>query len=164
MILGEITVAAALEVATHMRQRDFEEFSAVSGIADRAALAGFLSQRFGRRDGLLVARDRWGGPICVGGAVSVRPGSATLLFYATDDFPSIALPMTRFIRRHYFPSLAAAGTHRIECVSLAAYGEMHRWLETLGLQREGLFRAYGHGREDFVQYAWIADDVRPSRH
>jgi hypothetical protein len=148
-------------VALGMRERDLAEFAAVSPTDDRESLAWLLRDRYGRRNGMLCACDAAGEPVAVGGAVLIRPAVATLLFFATYAFPKIALPMTRFIRRHYFPSLAAEGVHRIECVSMAGYGDMHRWLETLGMQREGVFRAYGKGREDFVQYAWVAD-VRPT--
>lgn len=155
MILESVSYRTALQVAQNMRARDLEEFSAVASVtADD--LPSWIAQRFGRRDGLLCARTDDQDPVCIGGAVEVRPGSATLLFYGTDRFPEIALPMTRFIRRHYFPSLAAAGTHRIECVTLDSYHEMQRWLETLGLERESTVRAYGRGREDFAMYAWIA--------
>jgi hypothetical protein len=163
MILGNVSFASVLEVAKNMRERDRVEFGAVAPVgADD--LPAWLAQRFGRRTELLCARTMDGEPVCIGGAIEVRPGSATLLFFGTDRFPEIALPMTRFIRRHYFPSLAAAGTHRIECVTLDSYHEMQRWLETLGLERESTVRAYGRNREDFAMYAWIAPDARPSRH
>ncbi|RUP22305.1 hypothetical protein [Methylobacterium sp.] len=163
MILEPVTYATALQVGQGMRERDVMEFAAVAPVGAED-LAPWLAQRFGRRGELLCARTDDGEPVCIGGAVEVRPGSATLLFYGTDRFPEIALPMTRFIRRHYFPSLAAAGTHRIECVTLDSYREMQRWLETLGLERESTLRAYGRGREDFAMYAWIADDARSPRH
>ena len=155
MILESVTYRAALQVAQNMRQRDREEFGAVAPVASDS-LPVWLAERFGRRDGLLCARTDDQEPVCVGGAVEVRPGSATLLFYGTDRFPEIALAMTRFIRRHYFPSLAAAGTPRIECVTLDTYHEMQRWLEALGLERESTLYAYGRGREDFAMYSWIA--------
>lgn len=161
MRLEAVSPDTAYAVAAEMRERDREEFAAVLPCGDRASIAAHLRGVYGRRTGVLCARCPAGVPVCIGGAVAVRPGVATLLFYATDAFPGLALSMTRFIRRHYFPSLAATGIHRIECVSLAAYGEMHRWLETLGLRQEGVFQAYGKGREDFVQYAWVSD-VRPT--
>lgn len=156
MNLAPVTPDYVQQVALAMRGRDVEEFLAVNPVADQEELALLLRDRYGRRRHLLCACDDAGEPVCIGGAVFGRPGVASLLFFATYAFPKIALPMTRFIKRHYFPSLAAEGIHRIECVSLAGYGDMHRWLETLGMQREGLFRAYGKSREDFVQYAWVA--------
>jgi hypothetical protein len=163
MILEAATYDTAVRVAHNMRERDREEFGAVAPV-DQASLASWLGNRMGGRDGLLCARADDYEPVCIGGAVEVRPGSATLLFYGTERFPEIALPMTRFIRRHYFPSLAAAGTHRIECVTLDSYHEMQRWLEALGLARESTIPAYGKHREAFAMYAWIAPDARSPRH
>ncbi|SFI05768.1 hypothetical protein [Methylobacterium brachiatum] len=155
MILEAATYDTAAAVALKMRPRDRDEFLAVAAVEDDK-IAAWIADRMGRRDGILCARAGDGEPVSIGGAVEVRPGSATLLFYATERFPEIALPMTRFIRRHYFPSLAAAGTHRIECVTLDSYRAMQRWLETLGLKREATIPAYGKGRETFAMYAWIA--------
>jgi hypothetical protein len=134
MNLAPVTPDYVQAVARGMHERDLAEFAAVMPTDDQDALSHLLRDRYGRRAGMLCACDAAGEPVAIGGAV---------------------------IKRHYFPSLAAEGVHRIECVSMAGYGDMHRWLETLGMQREGLFRAYGKRREDFVQYAWVSD-VRPT--
>ncbi|QIG74318.1 hypothetical protein EVC08_006 [Rhizobium phage RHph_N65] len=160
MKIDPVSVADVAFVATHMRDRDYEEFSAVSPADDRPALAQLLSARYGDRPDVMCGSAD-GTPICIGGTIEARPNVITLLFFATDDFPKIALPITRFIRKNLFPKLIAAGAHRIEAVSMAGYDQTHAWLRTIGLEQEtGLMHGYGKRGEAFVQFSWSAN-VRP---
>lgn len=146
--------------ALNMRDRDYEEFSAVSPARDRTELAELLATRYGDRPDVMCGRDD-GTAICIGGTIEARPNVITLLFFATDEFPKIALPITRFIRKNLFPKLIAAGAHRIEAVSMAGYDQTHAWLRTIGLEQEtGLMHGYGKAGEAFVQFSWSAN-VRP---
>lgn len=85
-------------VALQMRERDFAEFSAVTTAATPEELADLLASRYaGRPDVLCASLD--GVPVCIGGTIESRPNVMTLLFFATDRFSDIAIPITRFIRR-----------------------------------------------------------------
>lgn len=144
-------------VAANMRDRDYEEFSAVSPAGDKEALACLLADRYGNRPDVMCGR-MGGTPICIGGTIEARPNVITLLFFATDEFPKIALPITRFIRKNLFPKLIAAGAHRIEAVSMAGHDQTHAWLRTIGLEAEtGPLHGYGKNKEAFVQFSWSAD-------
>lgn len=163
MRIEDATADDIAYVARHMRDRDLMEFSAVLEADTREEIADILVDRYADLDCLICAR-RGHRPIAVGGAVAIRPNVGSLMFLATDEFPSIALPLTRFIRRTYFPALEKVGFHRIECVSLDTYAEMHRWLGTLGMMREGgPFRAYGKNGENFTPFARVGD-VSQTRH
>lgn len=145
-----------LSVARAMRARDYDEFSALSFADDREALAETLAERYADRDDTFCAYED--GPIAVGAMVQGRPGVVTLMFFATDRLPEIGLALTKFITQRLFPAYRARGVHRIECVSLDGYEEVHRWVEALGLRREaGPFYGFGKGGEAFVQFAWVAD-------
>lgn len=142
-------------VALRMRARDFEEFSAVAPVDTREELADLLAERYGGRDEVLCG---WfdGKPVSIGGTIEARPNVLTLLFFATDEFPRVALPVTRFIRNELFPRFMAAGVHRIEAVSLATHAEAHTWLRVLGLERETrAMRGYGKRGEAFIQFAKV---------
>lgn len=147
-------------VARNMRERDYDEFSAVSHADTREDLAQVLDIRYGNHPDVMCGSAD-GTPICIGGTIEARPNVITLLFFATNDFPKIALPITRFIRKNLFPKLIAAGTHRIEAVSMDGHDQTHAWLRTIGLDAEtGPLRGYGKHGEAFVQFSWSAD-VRP---
>lgn len=144
-------------VAQNMRQRDFEEFRAISHFDTRQQIAEALVVKYAPLRSVLCASDDQG-PIAIGGIVGIRPGTSGGLFYATDRFPAVILPATRWIRRYMFPQLAREGIHRLEVISLAAYPEMHRWLRTLGFEAEtGPMKNFGRDGEPFIQFARILD-------
>lgn len=155
MKIDPATTEDVRRVASRMRDRDFDEFSAVTPCDTRQELADLLASRYGgRADVMCGAGDL--GPICIGGTIEARPNVLTLLFFATDEFPTIALPATRFIRNNLFPRLFAAGVHRIEAVSLANYDQAHEWLRLLGLKPEtGPLLGYGKRGEAFIQYSKV---------
>jgi len=151
------------DVALRMRATDFAEFSAVSHARTREDLADLLAARYGGQPFTLCASvdDR---PVAIGAVLEARPNVASLMFFATDEFPTIAGPLTRFIRRKVLEPMKQSGVHRIETVSMLLHRGAHRWLTALGLEKEaGPFRGYGRNGEPFVQYAWVADDFRAAR-
>lgn len=157
MAVERATTGAVRTVALNMRARDFQELSATSPANSREELAGMLARAYGSRDDVLCG-SLGGEPICIGGTIEVWPNVISLLFFATDAFPRIGLPITRFIRRQLFPRYFAAGVHRIQAVSLAGYDDVHAWLRTLGLEQEtGPMPGYGRNGEAFVQFAKVAD-------
>lgn len=154
MRIERSTSEAVRSVALNMRERDFAEFSAVSFAETRFELAEVLAARYGESPevhiGFVGAE-----PVCVGGSVMARPNVISLLFFATDRFPEIVLPATRYIKKQLLPRLIEAGVHRIEAVSMVGHSEAHAWLRALGLRKEtGPMHGYGKNGEAFVQYAW----------
>lgn len=157
MKIEPASVADVHAVALAMRERDCDEFSAVSFAENRGQLAKLLAERYGGRPDVLCG---WNGdrPACIGALVMARPNVVTLGFFATDDFRRIGLGITRFIRRELFPRYEAAGVHRFEAVSMATHDEAHVWLKTLGLEPEtGPLHGYGRNGEAFIQFARVRD-------
>lgn len=147
-------------VAQNMRAADLAEFTAVSHARTRDEIAGSLLDRYGGHPAAIVARDDAGKAVAIGAGVEGRPNVVTLLFFATDSFPQIALGLTRFIRQNLFLRYRQAGVHRIEAISMDGHAAAHRWLKTLGLQHEAELRGFGKNGETFHQFAWVRDDVR----
>ena len=141
-------------VARYMRRQDFLEFRAVSHADTREEMAESLTQRFGAYPGTLAIYDG-SAPVAIGAMLQARPNVATLLFFATPEFPRVALGTTRFIRQRLFPMAKKGGVHRIECVSIDGYTEAHRWIEILGLHQEAVLPGYGKRGEAFRQFAWV---------
>lgn len=142
-------------VAERMRDRDVEEFLAVSRLSGRDALVEAIVGRYGEHDDVIVACDEE--PIAVGGLIHHRPHVGTLMFFATPALHTIGSDLTRFIKKSLFPGYTLRGTHRIECASIAGYDETHRWLEVLGLHQEAVMPGYGRDGQTFLQFAWVAD-------
>lgn len=163
MILLSTTPEHVASVASRLRARDRQEIGAVLGFDTPAMMTDALVSRYGRIDGLLTGCRDDGLPVFVGGAVVLRPNTASILFMATDDFRRIAKAATKFIRQHFLPALERQGVHRIECVTLGEYVEMQRWLRSLGFRMEGVAQAYGAAGEDFHYFARVKR-ARPTCH
>lgn len=145
-----------------MRDSDYAEFSAVSFTDTREDMAVVLASRYGQSPEVHIGFGDDGTPICVGGTVQSRPNVITLLFFATDRFSEIGLPITRYIRKQLFPRLQAAGVHRIEAVSSQGHTDAHAWLKTIGLKPETTpMLNYGKGGEAFVQFSWVQNVRSP---
>lgn len=141
--------------ALNMREQDFAEFIAVAPIDTREELAEILAERYGGRDEVLCGFDG-DEPLCIGGTIEGRPNVLTMLFFATDAFPSIAISVARFIRNQYFPRLFAAGVHRVEAISSAENKAAHAWMRALGMAPEtGPLLGYGKGGEAFIQFSKV---------
>lgn len=141
-------------VARDMRERDFLEISAVTPCDTREHLAALLAADFGGHPLTVVAGDEIE-PIAVAGIVEQRPNVGTLMFFATDRWPVIGPAFTRFIVRRAFPAYWDRGAHRLECMSIEGYDEVHRWLRVLGLNREARMPGYGKRGEAFIQFAKV---------
>jgi hypothetical protein len=154
--IGNGEPADIFHVAQAMRDADYAEFTALSSTNSREELATELCDRLSFRPETIVAGlDE---PICVGVPFPIRPNVVSLLFFATDRFHEIGLPITRFIVRELFPKLKAAGVHRLETLAMADNQPGRAWLRTLGLKAEtGPLRGYGRNGEEFVQYSWVRE-------
>lgn len=144
-------------VADHIRPKDAEEFLAVSFAGTQAELADSLVERYSAHHQAYCFSDDDGTPVAVGAMCEGRPNVITLMFFATERFAKLALPIARFTKHRLFPEYRAAGVHRIECISIAGYEQAHRWIRLCGMQEEGVFRGFGKGGETFHQFAWVAD-------
>lgn len=153
--IEQATAEQIHDVALEMRARDFDEFRAANEADTREDMAALMVRKLGNREDILCAswRDE---PICIGGFILIRPRVIALMLYATDEFPRIGLPLTRFIVRQMMPRLEKAGVHRFEAQSLAGYDQVHAWLKTLGLVQEtGPLLNYGRNGEAFIQFAKV---------
>jgi hypothetical protein len=160
MMIDAPSRAHVLHVVTNMRQSDVDEFIALSPAQDRRVLSHLLLEQYQEHpEGFCFSADD-GEPVGVGAMVQARPNVVTLMFFATEKFTMIAGPLARFTKQRLFPRYRDAGVHRIECVSIAGYAPMHRWIQMVGLQEEAVMKGYGKGGETFHQFAWVRDDVR----
>lgn len=157
MKIETATAEQIYDVALAMRERDFEEISALNFAEDRDELAETLARRYIGSDELMCG-SIGGKPICIGGTLLSRPNVVSLLFFATDEFPKIGLGITKFIKKRLFPRLEQAGVRRIEAVSLDGYHEVHAWLNVLGMTEEtGPLRNFGKRGEAFRYFSKVTD-------
>ena len=100
-------------------------------------------------------------PIAVFGASEQHPNMWTAWAFGTRRLRRAVPAITRFVRSRIAGALLDCGANRVEVRSIAGHDIAHRWLETLGAEREALLRGFGKGGEDFVLYAWRRDRFSP---
>jgi hypothetical protein len=151
MKVTELYQEGVRHVVHNMRAKDKEEIYATQWNDDPTSFSNqvLLSGDFGF---VLHADD--GEPVVCCGAVPVWAGVWSVWMFATDRFDEIAMSVHKFGRRVFFPSLDAAGWHRLECRSLATHEIAHRWLEVLGAYKESETANYGKNGEAFMVYCW----------
>lgn len=94
-----------------------------------------------------------GVPVAVVGLFEWRSGVFEGWCYATDAFPFVARPLTKFLKQEIASNLRKAGAHRVYAVSRFDHLKSHRWLELLGFTVEGVEKMAGKDRADYYRYA-----------
>lgn len=89
-------------------------------------------------------------PCAVFGGAPLHPGVWSMFMFATDDFPKLALGLTRFCLKQGIPKLfGELKAHRLQAHSHAKHHEAHRWLTCLGARRESVLNGYGRDGSDY---------------
>jgi hypothetical protein len=144
-----------------MRERDLAEVTATGYEQTREQWADHITMVLEHHRGVTVLRGASyrGRPASVFGAIECWPGVWAAWMVATDDWPKVALQTTRTVLRDALPAVWAHGAHRIEARSVAGYDAAHRWLKTLGAQRECTLQGFGREGQDFEVFVWRPQHV-----
>jgi hypothetical protein len=151
MILGPISLVGVAYIARNLRAADHREIAATRWAEwepDEFAMEIMSWTKLGPSY-LVYGRD--GPPVAVFGATQPWPGMFSAWLIGTADFPSVALPLTKFVKRVFVPHLRERA-HRIEARSIDGHAHAHRWLKALGAKEEGRMHGYGKDGEDFLVF------------
>jgi hypothetical protein len=156
MILAPATPDDIRHVALRMREQDFAEAEPTCWSCDRAGVAEELVLRLDGQPGVFAVGPRRGAaPVCIAGAIPVRPNSLGLILFATDEWSRVGGRLSYFMKRRYIPAAIQDGVHRMEAITLDRHAVSHRWLRYLGLSQEAQLPAYGKRGETFLLFAWV---------
>lgn len=156
MRLARLNEADLLYVADNMRDWDRREVFATRWDDNAAELVDMIMA--GGEFGWVAGEDQ---PIAAFGAVPTWQGNWQVWMFATDRWPEVALGVTRFIKKVMIPALEEAGCHRAECRSMEGHEVAHRWLESLGADKESELPNYGRNGETFYLYRWTRPVTQP---
>ena len=151
MRLEPITEEAVARVALSMRKADAAEIFAVRWRYDPLRMAQEIAAM--TRIGVVGASPD-GTPICVLCAIELTPGLFSLGFFATDAWPSIARPFTRWARAEFKSKLIEAGGQRAEVWTHDAHSWAHRWLRHFGFRAETSPVRRGRNGERYMLFGW----------
>lgn len=146
-------------IITNLRAADKEEIEAVRGENfDTLRLSLELCKLAATCDAWIFWREDTGEPAAVLGAYAMTPTCAGCWAFGTDGWPRVVRGVTRHARRVMVPALLKAGFHRAECRALAKREDTRIWLTSLGWKAEAALSEFGIRHEDFVLFAWLADE------
>jgi hypothetical protein len=149
MILSHCSHEPVLHVVKNMRERDREEiynlrwddnpFTILNDVMARKNFAwvAWLDER----------------PAAVFGGAPLHPGVWSMFCFATDDFPRLALGLSRFAIKTVVPTLfGEMGAHRLQCDSHEKHVSAHKWLKLLGAEREAIKAGYGRDGANYFSF------------
>lgn len=160
--MSKITSIAPIpltHILTNLRPEDQEEIVATRGEGfDKVVYTTQLCRLAQTGVGWLFWREDTGEPTACLGAYPITPVVAGCWAFGTAGWPRVIRSVTRQVRRVMVPTLLKAGFHRAECRALAKREDTKLWLTSLGWKEEAGLRGFGIRHEDFVLFAWIADE------
>lgn len=152
MNLSHVDYDPVLYVVRNMRARDAEE---IYNLRETDNPFDVMNSVMALRNFAWIA---WhdGRPAVVFGGAPRHPGVWSMFCFATDDFPKLALGLTRFAKTTVLPTLFGdLGARRLECDSHEKHVSAHRWLGLLGAEREAIKRNYGKDGANYYTFALL---------
>ena len=153
MIVTHASPWDIIRVVHHMREADRREVMAGRFVDDLDSLAVDISNSRELCFALFALCDDDRTAIAIIGGRLRWPGVGSILMIATDEWPLIARPATRWVKRVAIPKILDPLCHRTQCEAWEGNLATLRWLTALGYKVEGRLEAYGKNREGFLQYA-----------
>ena len=153
---GPATYKQIHYVSMMMRDRDFEEITAVNYENTREELADALAKRYDDFP-FCFCFSCDNEPVCILVGVNCYPGFWSIGMWATPKISKIGKKLTSIIRNEFFGAMRASGMHRVECKSIVGYNEVHKWLLALGfrIQEKGILEKFGKDKQDFILFEWV---------
>ncbi len=151
MTLVEPSFNDLLYIAANMREADKSEIFATRWDDSPMELAkqGMMPLV---RQFAFVAKLK-GVPVAAIGAFPAHPLMWNVWMFATDEFPKIGLPFTRWVKKIFVPTMHK-NARRAECRSECSHHYAHRWMEAIGGKKEATLSRYGKQGQDYYIYAW----------
>jgi hypothetical protein len=148
--LHDRDLGALYHIASNLRARDREEIFATRYTDDPDDLA---KDTFNSGDFQWIAYHRET-PVASIGAVPVWPGVWSVWAYGTDDWPKVALTLSKHAVRFMRPGMINAGGRRAQCHALQKHTQARKWLERMGFRAEATLDNFGKNGQTFVLYSW----------
>jgi hypothetical protein len=146
--IARATYAEIVYVARRMRALDAEEIYPHLWHPTPEDLSAYCAQT---KISFVALMD--GTPVVAFGANERFPKVWAVWMFATDDWPKVALSVTKFVRRQMLVEIDRYDPVRLDCWSMDGHDTAHQWLEAFGFIREATVEDYSSARIAYHCYS-----------
>jgi hypothetical protein len=131
----EMTLADCVYVCTNMREEDYRETSSLTSDKTRDDMAKTIANQGGESYTIYNKQNE---PVIIGGAYYDNPRVATIWLFTTDKVSMRDWWVcTKFIIELMEVMFESGVAHRIQAQSIGWRLHAHKWLQRIGLMKEG---------------------------
>ena len=135
-----MSMAECIYVCTNMRDDDFKETSSLTFANTREEMAMELMKQGGES---YTISNREGTPVLIGGAYYQNAGVATIWLFATTKISHRDWWVTtKFITGLIDLMFEKEVAHRVQALSIGWRHVAHKWLQKIGLEKEGHLKGF----------------------
>jgi len=135
-----MTLSDCTYVCSRMREDDYQETSSLTFDKTREAIAKTIINQFGESYTILNSNNE---PVLIGGTYYDNPKVATIWLLATDKISKKDWWVTtKFIKGLIERMLEDGTAGRIQALSIGWRDVAHKWLQLIGLKKEGHLKGF----------------------
>ena len=150
-----MTLLDCAYVCTNMREEDYRETSSLTFDKTKDAMAKTIINQFGESYTILNSKKE---PVLIGGAYYDNPNVATIWLLATDKISKRDWWVTTtFIKGLIKLMFDSGNVHRVQALSIGWRHEAHKWLQKIGLVKEGHLKGFSGDGYDILIFGTVKE-------
>lgn len=153
--IREMTMADCIYVCLNMRDEDYRETSDLTYAKTKEAMAHQILNQGGES---YTICNRKGDPVLIGGTYYDNPNVGIIWLFATDEISKRDWWVTTKFIKELIEVMFENGTaHRIQALSIGWRKVAQKWLEKIGLVKEGHLRGFARNGYDVLIFGKIKE-------
>lgn len=154
-LIREMTAADCLYVCLNMREDDYRETSDLTFAKTKEAMARVILNQNGES---YTICNRKGNPVLIGGTYYDNPNVGIIWLFATDEISKRDWWVTTtFITQLIEVMFKDGSAHRIQALSIGWREVAHKWLQKIGLVKEGHLKGFAENGYDVLIFGKIKE-------
>ena len=150
-----MTLLDCAYVCTNMREEDYRETSSLTFDKTKDAMAKTIINQFGESYTILNSKKE---PVLIGGAYYDNPSVATIWLLATDKISKRDWWVTTtFIKGLIKLMFDSGNVHRVQALSIGWRHVAHKWLQKIGLVKEGHLKGFSGDGYDILIFGTVKE-------
>ena len=148
-----MSLADCTYVCANMREEDFKETASLTSAKTKDEMAKVIFNQGGES---YTVFNRNKEPVLIGGAYYDNPKVATIWLFATDKISLRDWWVTTTFIGHLMEVMFESGVaHRIQALSIGWRLHAHKWLQKIGLTKEGHLKGFSEDGYDVLIFGKV---------